>query len=42
MIEDSFRAHGIPLGKVHEDAEEFSALTSWLESYKVGELIDGK
>lgn len=40
MIEDSFRSHGIPLEHVHEDEEEFNALKSWLESYKVQELLD--
>lgn len=40
MIEDSFRSHGIPLEEVHTDEDEFQALKSWLESYKIQELLD--
>lgn len=40
MIEDSYRSHGIPLEKVHTDDDEFAALTEWLASYKVSELLD--
>ena len=39
MVEDSFRSHGIPLEKVHEDPEEFQLLKDWLESYRVQELL---
>lgn len=42
MVEDSFRSHGIPLEKVHENKDQFNALKKWLMSYKVGELIDKK
>lgn len=40
MIEDSFRSHGVPLEKVHDDTIEFEELARWLASYKVTELID--
>lgn len=39
MIEDSFRSHGVPFENVHKDDEEFALLKSWLESYKVNELL---
>ena len=42
MVEDSFRSHGIPLDKVHDDKDQFNALKKWLGSYKVGELVDRK
>ena len=41
-IEDSFRAHGVPLEDVHNDKEQFALLKSWLESYQVNELLTEK
>ncbi|WP_424185462.1 phosphoketolase [Actinokineospora sp. G85] len=39
-LEGTFRAHQVPLGNVHEDAEELALLESWLRSYRPGELFD--
>ncbi|MGL5830740.1 MAG: phosphoketolase [Candidatus Altimarinota bacterium] len=41
-IEDNFRSHGIPLTEPKKDAEQFSALRHWLESYQISALVDGK
>jgi xylulose-5-phosphate/fructose-6-phosphate phosphoketolase len=35
----TFRAHQIPLEDVHEDAEQFALLESWLRSYRPEELF---
>lgn len=40
LIEGTYKAHQVPLPKAKTDDEEFSALRSWLESYKVEELLD--
>jgi xylulose-5-phosphate/fructose-6-phosphate phosphoketolase len=40
-IEDTNMSHGIPLQKPKKNDNEFNALKSWLESYKVSELIEG-
>jgi len=42
MIEDSFRSHGVPLEKVHEDSVEFEELSRWLNSYNISELLEEK
>ncbi|WP_156753292.1 phosphoketolase [Actinokineospora pegani] len=39
-LEGTFRAHQVPLGDVHEDAEELALLESWLRSYRPDELFD--
>jgi xylulose-5-phosphate/fructose-6-phosphate phosphoketolase len=39
-IEDGFRSHGVPLEEVHKDPKQFALLKSWLESYKVQELLN--
>ncbi len=42
ILEDNNLSHGIPLQKVKEDDNEFEALKSWMESYKVSELFDNE
>ncbi|MBP9758211.1 phosphoketolase family protein [Candidatus Dojkabacteria bacterium] len=39
-IVGSFRSHGIPLEDPIKDEHQFQLLKTWLESYKVRELID--
>lgn len=38
----SFRSHGIPLEDPIKDEHQFHLLKEWLESYKIGELIDSE
>ncbi len=40
-VEGNFRSHGIPLGDVLTNKDSFALLKKWLESYKIGELVDG-
>lgn len=42
LIEGTYKAHQVPLPNAKSDDEEFSALRSWLKSYKVEELLDVK
>ena len=39
-IEDTFRAHQVPLAKVRDDPEHLKALEAWLRSYRPEELFD--
>lgn len=39
-VEGTQRSHGIPLMDPKNNPEEFAALRSWLESYRVAELVD--
>lgn len=39
-IEGSFHSHQVPLPAASSDEEQLSLLRSWLESYKIHELID--
>ncbi|MBI5413057.1 phosphoketolase family protein [Candidatus Peregrinibacteria bacterium] len=39
-IEGNFRSHGIPVGDVKANPRHFKLLKEWLESYKIGELVD--
>lgn len=41
-IEDNYRSHGIPLQNPKTDPVEFKALSDWLESYRVKDLVDKK
>ncbi|MBI2634760.1 phosphoketolase family protein [Candidatus Peregrinibacteria bacterium] len=41
-IEGSFHAHGIPIGHPNDDPDALPAIKKWLESYKIGELLDMK
>ncbi len=38
--EDSWRAHQVPLGQVHEKPDHMKLLEKWLKSYKPEELFD--
>lgn len=39
-IEGSFHAHQVPLPNAKTDGEELDVLQTWLDSYKIGELIN--
>lgn len=39
-IEGNFRSHGIPVGDVKNNPKHFKLLKEWLESYRIGELVD--
>ncbi|KAH8111230.1 phosphoketolase [Phellopilus nigrolimitatus] len=40
FIEGSFHAHQVPLPKAKSDTEELETLQHWLDSYRIGELVD--
>jgi xylulose-5-phosphate/fructose-6-phosphate phosphoketolase len=39
-VENTWRAHQVPLAEVRENPEHLRQLQSWLESYRPGELFD--
>ncbi len=41
-IEDNYRSHGIPLTDPKTDPVQFQALSDWLQSYRVNDLMDAK
>ncbi len=41
-IEDNYRSHGIPLQEPKTDPVQFRALSDWLESYRITDLLDNK
>lgn len=41
-IEDNYRSHGIPLPDPKGDPVQFKALSEWLESYRINDLVDDK
>lgn len=41
-IEDNYRSHGIPLAEPKTNPIQFKALSDWLESYRINDLVDQK
>jgi len=41
-VESSFRSHGVPVADPYKNAEDFKAVKSWLEAYKISKLVDAE
>lgn len=40
QIEGTWRSHQVPLGQIHENPGHLEALSTWMQSYRPGELFD--